>query len=94
MGEDEKIPCTFSGFSLERNKDGCLEQHQKFYLRKLANLLLQSPFTLFRSMHMRLAWLSNTRPDCKLEISQLAHVIEDRFKDQRTAIIRRLNKVH
>ncbi len=92
MGEDEKIPCTFSGFSFERNKDGCLEQHHNFYLRKLEKLRLESPFTKFRSTRMRLALLSNARPDRQLETSHLAQVTKDRFKDQRPAIIRRLNK--
>ncbi len=92
MGDEQKIPCTFSGFSLGRNKNRCLEDHQNFYLGKLEKLPLESPLTQFRSMNVRLAWLSNTRADCQLEISQLAQVTEDRFKDKRPALIRRLNK--
>ena len=78
MGEDEHVPCTFSGFSLARGKNGSLEQNQHFYLQKLERLHLEVSFSEFWSMHMRLAWLANTRTDCQLEISQLAQVTEDR----------------
>lgn len=93
MGEDEHIPCTFSGFSLSRNTaDGSLEQNQHFYLQKLEKLSLNATFAEFRSMRMRLAWLANTRPDCQFEISQLAQITEERFAKEQNAVIRRLDK--
>ena len=67
MDEEEPIPCTFSAFSLARRKDGSLEQ-------KLERPHFDESTSKFRSMRMRLAWLANTRPDCQLEISQLAQV--------------------
>ncbi len=92
MGEDEHIPCTFSGFSLARGKDGSLEQNQHFYLQKLERLHLDASFSEFRSMRMRLAWLVNTRPDCQFEISQPAQVNEDRYLPEQPEIVRRLNR--
>lgn len=91
MGDDEHVPCTFSGFYLDR-KNGTLEQSQRSYLKKLESLPLQASFKEFRSMRMRLAWLANTRPDCQFEISQLAQVTENRFEADRSSFIRRLNK--
>ena len=92
MGEDEHVPCTFSGFSLARGKDRSLEQNQHFYLQKLERLHLEASFSEFRSMRMRLAWLANTRPDCQFEISQLAQVTEDRYLAEQPTLVRRLNR--
>eukprot|EP00171_Calliarthron_tuberculosum_P008355 IDg8355t1 len=75
MRTDESVLCQFSGFSLSRDIKGCLLQHQNAYLQKLEGLLLNASFTEFRSMRMRLDWLTNTRPDCLFEISQLAQHI-------------------
>ena len=43
-------------------------------------------------MRMRLAWLSNSRPDCLFEISQIAHVTESMFEGSKKQVIKRLNK--
>ena len=43
-------------------------------------------------MRMCLAWLANTRPDCLLEISQLAQVTEENFKASKRHVLKRLNK--
>ena len=42
-------------------------------------------------MRMKLAWLSNKRPDFLLEISQLAQVAGEIFKASRRDLIIRLN---
>ena len=44
-------------------------------------------------MRMRATWLSNTRPDLQFEISQLAQVTENRFKEDAAAQLKRLNNV-
>ena len=92
MGEDEHVPCTFSGSSLARGKDGFMEQIQHFYLQKLERLYLEASFSEFRSMRMRFAWLANTRPDCQFEISQLSQVTEDRYLVQQPTLVRHLNR--
>ena len=92
MGEDEHIPCTFSCFSLTHGKDGSLEQNQHFYLQKSEQLHLDASFSEFRSMHIRLAWLTNSRPDCQFDISEPAQVTEDRYLAEQPAIVRRLNR--
>lgn len=91
VGDDEYLPCTFSGFHLEQDKDGCIVQHQNIYMQRLKALPLNATFTKFRSMRMRLEWLANARPDCLFEISQLAQVTEDRYDKERFSILRRLN---
>ena len=42
-------------------------------------------------MRMRLAWLSNTRPDLLFEISQMAQITLERFKEDAQAHWKRLN---
>ena len=64
---------------------------QLFYMKKLEELELTSSFDQYRSMRMRLAWLANTRPDLQFEISQIAQVTAQRFKDDAQAHLRRLN---
>lgn len=51
-----------------------------------------APFKEFRSMRMKLALPVNTRPDCQLEISQLAQVTEERFHKNKPSLIFQLNK--
>ena len=43
-------------------------------------------------MRMRLAWISNTRPDLLYEISQLAQVTQMRYDEHPNKIVRRINK--
>ena len=92
MSDNEELPCTFSGFVLNRNTDGEISIDQRNYLRKLETLTLDATFASFRSMRMRLAWLSHTRPDCLFMISQLAQVTESIFENERSKHIRILNK--
>ena len=92
MSEDDTIPCSFTGFALSRNDVGDILLDQHAYLGKLEELPLDSDFTAFRSMRMRLAWLQYTRPDCQLEIGQLAQVTEPLFTQNQTGLLARLNK--
>lgn len=43
-------------------------------------------------MRMKLAWLSNSRPDCPSDISQLSQVTEDLYNDAIGALRRIYNK--
>ena len=92
MAEDQKLPCSFTGFSLGFEKGRTIVQDQHEYLKKLEKLPLTASFSQFRSMRMKLAWLANTRPDCLFEISQLAQVTEDMFNQKPKQILQRLNK--
>lgn len=92
MGNDETIACTFSDFSLVRDKDDNVVQNQHFYLQKPEKLPLDASFTEFRSMRMCLVWLANTRPDRQFEISKLAHVTVERFLTDNAVLARLLNK--
>ena len=87
-----ELPCTFSGFQIDRNKANELIINQHDYLRQLEEVATDCSFSKFRSMRMRLAWLSHSRPDCLLEISQLAQVTEEQFNQSKVKCVRRLNK--
>ena len=89
MAEEQKLPCSFTGFSLARNKDGDIIQDQHEYLKKLERLPLTASFLQFRSMRMKSAWLANTRPDCLSEIAQLA-VTEEMFSQNPKQVLQRL----
>ena len=43
-------------------------------------------------MKMKLAWLSNSRPDCLPEIAQLVQITDEMFNKSASTIIRRLNR--
>lgn len=92
MAEESILPTEFTGFVLDRDKAGNVFIDQNAYLKKLECLPQDASFSHFRSMRMRLAWLSSSRPDCLFEISQLAQVTEANFESSKIACIRRLNK--
>ena len=92
MAEDQKLPCSFTGFFLGRGKDGDVIQNQHESLKKLEKLPLTANFSEFQCMRMRLAWLANTRPDCLFEIAQLAQVTEEMFSKNPKQTLQRLNK--
>ena len=92
MGDEEYIPCPFTGFFIGKNEDGSISQHQLSYLKQLECLPLDSDLPKFRSMRMKLAWLAHTRADCLFEISQLAQITDAMFLSKPRECIRRLNK--
>ncbi len=93
MGEEEEeLQCTSTGFELHRDGHGNIRQHQTPYLRQLECLSRDATLSEFRSMRMKLAWLSHTRADCLFEISQLAQITEKIFNNEKSGCIRRLNK--
>lgn len=92
MAEDEILPCVFTGFSLKRQGTNAIAQDPHDYLRKLEELSSDCSFGAFCSMRIKLAWLSNTRPDCLFEISQLAQITEDMFEADSKRVIQQLNR--
>lgn len=87
------MPFTFAGFHISRKDGSCITIDQILYSRKLEQLSMSSPFSQFRSMRMRVAWLSNTRPDIQYEISQLAQVTQEKFNRNASTHLKRLNSV-
>lgn len=79
MGEEDMIPCPFTGFYLDKDQDGAIHQHQKSYLKQVEILPPDADFAAFRSMCMKLACLAQMRVDCIFEISQVAQVTYERF---------------
>ena len=67
---DAEIPMTFAGFHVTRPKHYPFSIDQNLYVTKLEELDPWTDFPIFRSLRMRLAWLSNTPPDLLFEISQ------------------------
>ena len=92
MTEDGSLPAEFTGFVIDRDTDGNFYIDQIDYLRKIECIPYDASFGHFRSMRMRLAWLSNSRPDCLFEISQLTQVTEKMFEEKPKDMIVRLNK--
>lgn len=68
MTPDKELPCMYSGFVLDKGSDGDFLQHQQHYLRKVEELPSDASLSAFRSMRIKLALLSHTRPDCRFEI--------------------------
>lgn len=83
MKSDELLPTEFTGFIVGTLYDGSFYIDQSHYLRKLECLPLDASFSQFISMRMRLDWFANSRPECLLEISQLAQVNEEMYEKER-----------
>ena len=92
MAEDQGLPCTFTEISISRRLDNTIVQQQHEYLRRLEELPPDASFHHLRSMWMKLAWLSNTRPVCLFQISQLAQETEEKYNTEVSVVIRRINR--
>lgn len=86
------MPMEFTGFTVERDHPKLLIINQHRFLCRLEQHTLEAESSMFRSMRMRLAWLSNSRPDFLFEISQLAQVTESPLKDKKRDHIKALNR--
>ena len=75
--DDELL--TFSGFNISKIGEEGLAIDQTFYLKNLEQLQLDATYEDFRSMRMKVARMTNTKPDMQFEISQLAQVTQERF---------------
>ena len=53
MAEDQKLPCSFTGFSLGKDKNGDVIQDQHKYLKKLDKLPIAASFSKFRFRDLR-----------------------------------------
>ena len=83
---------TFAGFKITR-ANYLLPIDQTFYNKKLEELDPNLDFLKFRSMCTRLALLANNRSDFLFEISQIAQIAFERFKNGARAHWKRLNQV-
>lgn len=86
------LPIEFTGFNVERCSNERLTLDQKKYLRKLEELQDDANFSQFRSMRMKLGWLTNTRPDVLFEIAILAQVTDAQFKASKRDCLKHLNR--
>lgn len=92
MSKDETLPCVLNGYRLYIDENGFVYQSQKHYLKELEVHPLDTLLSRFRSMHMRIAWLANAYPDCMFEISELAQVTAESYKQDKANILRLLKK--
>lgn len=92
MADDEPLPCTFTGFVISRNDSGALIIDQREYLKKLEALPPNATFKQIRSMRQKLGWLSNSRPDCLFEVSQLAQITDEHFENSPKPHLTRINR--
>lgn len=91
MEDDEILPCTFTGFPLRHDGKNVIVQDQHSYLKNLEEINTSAGYETFHYMRMRLSWLSNTKPDCLFDISQLVEVTKEIFEKPRDINIRHLN---
>lgn len=92
MADEQNLPCTLAGFSISRKGNEVSVQYQHEYLKKLEKLPLDATYIAFRSAQMKLAWLADTRPDCTLEIFQMAQATEVLFEESRREQFRHSSK--
>ncbi len=85
MSEEDDLPCTFAGFKISGDKLNGFNVDKNQYLKNLEHL----PATAT----LKLGWLGNSRADCAVEISRLAHVTDVIFKERHREIIKRINRV-
>ncbi len=93
MAETQETPCTFTGFRLLQGPQHSLIMHQDEYISFLRPLPLESDFSSFSSLRMKLAWLTHTRPDCAFVVSQLAQVTQDKFKTDHKETVKICNNL-
>ena len=93
MGDDEELPCSFTGFQLSRNEDVWLVMDQTTYLEAIKPISEEAEFSDFASLRMKLAWISHTKPDCAFEGSQLAQVTQEHLFKEKIKAIKRINRV-
>ena len=92
IAEDCSIPCNFVGFKLQKGKDDTLELNQEEYVRKLRPMSTDGSYSEFASLHMKLAWLAHSRPDCMFEVSQMTQVARKRFEENQRDVVKRVKR--
>ena len=65
---------------------------QGFYMRKIGQIPSNAEYSKFASFIMKLAWLTNTRPDIIFEISQIIQVTRTMNEKDITKYCKRLHK--
>ena len=88
---DEELPQIFAGFNIARSEQSGYTVDQQFYYKRLEELSPEATFSDFASMRKKLAWLSHTRPDCLVDISQLNQVAKGEYDHEPQKIIKRIN---
>lgn len=92
MDKDEFLPTEFTGFEIKKNSYGEVVISQDHYLKNIFTLTSDASFSDFRSMRMKLSWLSNSRPDCAYNISQLAQTTEGYFTEEKEKCLKLINE--
>lgn len=92
-GRRWEVPYKLSRFALDYDKDSVWVHNQLHYFRKVKKINIndETMYSKFHSVRMKLAWLASTCPDYLLEISQLAQVTGDVFKNSPQDWIKRMN---
>lgn len=88
--KEDQLPCQFSGFTLSRKNGVPFKMDLNKYLSKLVVLLQTAIFWDFRSMRIRITWISNSRPHCLFSINHIAQVTESMILNNITAHIKKL----
>ena len=86
MCGDEELPCTFTGFQLERDKSGRLLLHHHGNFKQLTMIKPNASFLDFASMRIKMAWLCHSQPECMFDVSHLTKATTDKFKEERQKV--------
>lgn len=88
--EKLKPPFEFTGFNVERLANRKLAISQNRYLRKLEEPAEDAAFSMFRSMRMKLGWLTNSRPDVLFQIATISQVTKSQLTSEKRECLKKL----
>lgn len=92
--EREWDDVTFAGMQID-TKVGEFHVHQKRYIDKLTPLSTgATTFAQYRSFRVKLAWITNTRPDITCAVAKAVQVTEKQFSAAPGACVKALNAIH
>ena len=80
-------PFKFAGISILRPDLDTIVMQQQRYIATLEHLPPDAPFTAFRTMRHKLAWVSNCRPNVLAAVNILSQVTADTYKPSHLARI-------
>ena len=88
-----KNPCDCTRFCLDVSEENTLTLDQNSYLDTIRPTSSDAEWFEFASLRIRLSWLTHTRPDCVLEVSQIAQATKDMFERDITPFMKKFSKL-
>lgn len=89
---DSDLPCTFTGFRIERDRFGNMQINKRQHVANITSIPANGTYASFASVPMKLAWVAYSRIDILYQVCQLTKVTEEHFEKDRIRIINQVNK--